>query len=180
MSVETDRQRYQLPDGSTVDLTVRTSDPAVFTVVTAQLASRLDGADLFVEPLDRGASLRAYREFAPAAGPGERATATHPLPDGEVTVAIDASGTGTRGYLNYLVKDAVAYARVTDVDARRAAPIAILSLGLAVVLAATGHPFASLPLFGVVGVVGAALLVHLLAARGVAPDLSRRPKPTDR
>lgn len=185
MSVETDRQRYQFPDGSTVELTVRTSDAAAFAVVTTQLARRLGGADRVVDPVDppgRDASLRAYREFAPAppTGSGDRSTATHPLPGGEVTVAVDAGRAGTRGYLHYLVRDAVAYARVTDVDARRAAPLAILLVGAAAALAAAGYPIASLPPLGAGLVVGGALLVHLLAARGVAPDLSRRPTPTDR
>jgi len=180
MPVQTDRQRYQFSDGSTVDLTVRTSDAAVFTVVTAQLASRLGRVDRFAEPVDHDASLRAYREFAPADGPGGRSTATHSLPGGEVTVVIDASRAGTRGYLNYLVMDAVAYAHVTDVDPWRAVPLAVLLVGSGVALVAAGYPVASLPPLGAGGVVGAAALVYLLTARGIALDLPRRPKPTDR
>lgn len=130
-------------------------------------------------PLAEGA-LGAYAAFVPDGGSSHRSTTTHALPDGEVTVVIDATGRGIHGYLHYLVTSAVSYTQVADVDVGRASLLAALLLGLGIGLVAVGHPVPSVPLFGAGGMVAAHVVGYSLSARGIPVSVTRQPDPVDR
>lgn len=175
MPPRVDRQTHHFPDGSDLELTIRTSDPAIYRIFTADLARRLRSARRsFVS----GASLTEFGTVARASGRDVRqSTTTHGLPDGEVTVSIDAGGTASHEYLRFLVRGAVAYTRLLHVEGERASPVAVLLLGSGLALVAFGWWIPGVPLLGAGGVVALHLAVYWLSARGTIPSLSRIPDP---
>lgn len=171
-----ERQSHQFSDGSEIEFTIRTSDSTVFRIFEGDLERRLQSAHrVFADT-----SLRGFGAFSAGRRDTRQSTTTHPLPDGEVTVSIDASGTGSHEYLNALVRGAVAYTRTLHVEVERASALAILLLGSGLALVAAGLVFPSLPLFGAGGFVALHLVVYWLSARGLAPSLSQIPEPGDR
>lgn len=162
----------QFADGSEIELALRTGDPAIRRIFTADLTRRLRSArrSLVDEvPFAFGAPGGTGRE--------RRSTTTHPLPDGEVTVSIDASGTGSHAYLHTLVQGAVSYTRAVHVDVGRASLLALVLFGGGLALAALGPGVLSVPLFAAGVVVGLHVLVYRLSALGIVPAFSRIPEP---
>lgn len=178
MSTEADQHTHYLPDGSVVTLTVRTTNPAIATIFTTEVAGRLRKASRLFTRADHDRTLSAYRGFAPGGGDEHESTDELDLPSGRVTVSIEASDRSSHGYLRYAVRGAVSYTHVLDVDVGRASLIAGSLLGVGILLGAVGHPFASAPLFGAGGVMALYVAVHWLTARGVPISLSRPPGPT--
>lgn len=171
-----EQETHQFPDGSEVTYAIRSSDATSVRVLRAELARRLQ---------------RAHRVFADGAATGvgavasgrrdtRRSSTTHSLPEGEVRVSIDASGTGSHAYLQALVRGAVAYTNALDVEVGRAGAVAVLLLAGGLAVAAAGPAVLSLPLFGAGGIVGLHLALYVLSARGLAPALSRIPEPGGR
>lgn len=169
-----DRQTREFPDGSEVEFTIRTDDATVFRVFRADMARRLRSAQ---RTFGTGAGRTSPAVGSTGRGHTRQSTTAYTLPDGEVTVVIDASGTASHAYLRSLVRGAVEYTHTLHVDFGRATLLAVLCIGAGVALVALGRVFLSVPLFGVGGSVAFHLLVYWLSARGVAPNLSRIPEP---
>lgn len=179
MSTDASLPTEYLPDGSAVNATVRTDDPAVAAIFEADLRRRLRQAGRLLTRADAERSLAAYRSFAP--GDGDHAsTDVLDLPDGEVTVSIEATGPASHGYLRYLARSAADYTHVLDVEPRRAGLLAALLLGIGGLLVGVGAGFLAAPFFGAGGIIAAYVGLYWLSARGVAISLSRTPRPTSR
>lgn len=179
MSTDASRETAYLPDGSAVRATVRSDDPAVAAIFEADLRRRLRHAEGWLARADAERSLAAYRSFAPG-GDGHASTDTHALPGGEVTIAIDAAGRASHGYLRYLGRGAVAYARVLDIEPIRAGLLAAVLLGIGGLVVAVGPSLLAAPFFGAGGVIAAYVALYWLSARGIAISLSRSPRPGGR
>lgn len=173
----TDQHAYQFPDGSEIELTVRTEESAILRIFTADVTRRMRRFQLAGGEHDT--SLAAFRSYAPGNSRDDHAsTTTHSLPDGEVTVSIDATGRGSHGYLYHLVTAAVAYTHAVDLDVGKVGTITAVLLGAGLAIASLGGGFLSLPFLGAGGTIGLHLLVYLLSAHGVTMSLSRVPTPT--
>jgi hypothetical protein len=180
MPPRTDRQTHQFPDGSEVEFAIQTSDTTVFQVFTADVSRRFRRAQrTFGADASLAGTGTKTGVLASTAG-ARQSTTTYDLPGGEVTVSIDASGTGSHAYLRSLVQGAVEYTHTLQVEVWRALFLAVLSLGGALALVAVGRVFLSVPLFGVSGSIALHLAVYWLSARGVAPNLSQVPDPGGR
>lgn len=173
---ETD-QTFQFPDGTVIEYTVSTTDAAVRKLVATDLAKRLNDAQTMFPVSERDLSLAAYTAFVPTEqADAHTSTTTHALPEGELTVAIDASDERVHGYLHYLVVAAVAYAHVVNIDSTRASLLAAALGSAGVVLAVLGQVLLSVLVFGAGGVVALHVLVYYLAVRGVVA-FHRQPTP---
>lgn len=178
MEPGSDSQAYQFPDGSEMEITVRTEESAVLRIFTADVTRRIGRVRRVAGNYDT--SLAAFRSYAPGASRDDHSsTTTHSLPDGEVTVSIEATGRGIHGYLYHLVTAAVAYTHAVDLDVVKVGAIAGALLGAGLAIAALGGGFLSLPFFGAGGTIGLHLAVYLLSVYGVTPSLSRVPTPSD-
>lgn len=167
---------YQFPDGTEIELTVRTEEATLSRIFTADVAKRMRRVRQVT--IENDASLVAFRSYVPSEGRGaHQSTTTHALPDGDVTVSIDATGRGMHGYLYHLVTAAVAYTHSVNLDPGTVAPICVTLLGLGIVLVSAGLGLLSLPLFGAGGTFAFHLLVYALSAHGVTVSLSRVPDP---
>lgn len=177
MASRTDQQTFEFPDGSEIEWTVQTNDAAVFRIFDSELSRRVRTAE---RALGRNLSLLSPSGLSPARRRNtDQSTTTLSLPDGEVTVSIDATGTTTHEYLRSLVRAAVAYTHACHVDVPKAVPLAVLCFLVGAVPLALGAGFLALPAFAAGAVVGLHLLVYLLSARGVPLGLSRIPDPFD-
>lgn len=175
----TDRRADQLADGSELEYTIRTDDPAVYHLFTADLGRRLRSAQVHVPAAGSDRRFARFRPFAQGSGTG-RSSTTYGLPSGEVTVSIDASGPGSHGYLRYHVESAVAYTRMLDVDVGRASLLASALIGLATALLALGQPFLAAPAFGAGAAIAGPVGLNRLAAWGRPVSVSRWDVPTPR
>lgn len=161
-----------LADGTELEYTIRTEDPAVYHLFTAELGRRLRSLQVNVPATASDRTFARYRAFAPDSG-ADRSSTTYQLPSGEVTVSIDASGPGCHGYLRYHVESAVAYTRALDVEVGRGSAIALGLLGLAAFLLVAGQPFLAAPAAGGAVAFGVPVGVNRLAARGHPISISR-------
>jgi hypothetical protein len=175
MAERGDRQTHQLTDGSEIECIVRTSDSTVARIFEADLTRRMRSA----QHLLGDTPPKRFRAFAAGRRTTHRSTTTHALPDGEVTVTIDASGTSSHEYLRSLVNGAVAYTDTLHTDVERAGALALLLAGCALALVAFGPAVLSVPFFGVAGVFALHLLLYWLSARGLAPSVSKVPGPDE-
>lgn len=176
MTQQTDRKSYHFPDGSKVELTAEADSPAVLRIFGADLAKRMRRVRLVV--VQESATLSGFGSCVPDARvDARRSRTTHALPQGKVTVSIDASGKGIHGYLYHLVTAAVAYTRAVTLDEGRATMLSAASFAGGAVLLATGYGALSLPLFCLGLVFGLYLCLYWLSARGLVPSLSRAPIP---
>lgn len=169
---EVEQRADHLADGTEVEYTIRTEDPAVYHLFTAELERRLRSLQVHVPASGSDRTFARYRALAPDPG-ADRSATTYQLPSGEVTVSIDASGAGCHGYLRYHVESAVAYTRALDVEVGLGSAIAVGLLGLAVLLFVAGQPFLAAPAVGVGTAIGAPVGVNRLAARGHPISISR-------
>lgn len=175
-----EQRTEHLPDGSTVRFQVRTAEPTAASIFAADLSRRLRKARRPLTRADVDRSLAAYASYAPGPGGDCRSTQTHDLPTGEVTVDIDATGRSVHGYLRYLVRGAVAYAEVLDIEPGRAGTISLLCVGAGALLFAVGQPFLAVPFVGAAGIIGAYVGLYWLSALGHPLSLSRTPLPVGR
>lgn len=175
----TDRRADQLADGTELEYTIRTDDPAVYHLFTADLGRRLRSAQVHVPASGSDRTFARFRPFARGSGTG-RSSTTYDLPAGEVTVSIDASGPGSHGYLRYHVESAVAYTRALDVEVGPASAIAAVLFGLAALLFTAGQPFLAVPALGAGAAFAAPVGLNRLAAQGRPISLSRWDVPTRR
>lgn len=172
MAARTDSQTHTFPEGSEVEVAVRTSDATTFRVFTADVARRFRRAQRTVWS---GPGSRAH--VSPGPGDTRQSTRVYDLPGGEATVSVDASKGGSHAYLHSLVQGAVEYTNTLHVEVGRAMLLAVGLLGSALALVAAGRVFLSVPLFGAGGTVALHLAVYWLSARGIAPNLSQVPEP---
>jgi len=182
MATYSDTGTTTFPDGSTVEWTLQTPDSTVGRIVTTTLSKRLRRAQTLFPITESGPSMRHYTSFAPGdQSDAHESTRTYALPDGELSVRIDASGKRAHGYLHYLVKETVAYVRVLEVDVPKAAVIATVLVGSGLVLVALGQFVLALVGVAPGAVIALYAAIYYLAARGVSVGVFEpRPLPTDR
>lgn len=178
MTTQPKQESYYFPDGSEVELTVRTDSPSVYRIFTTDIVKRMRHIrSVSVEP---GTALTAFRSSVPSDRRDDcRSTTTHALPAGKVVVSINASGKAMHGYLYHLVRAAVAYTHSVNIEPMKAGLLAALLLATGLTLGSFGQWYLSVPLFGVGGTILLHLLVYGLSASGLLVSLSRTPKPTD-
>lgn len=168
MVAHTDEQTHAFPDGSTVEWRISTADSGVHDLLTTILTNRLHTANTLFPLRDRDVSLAAYAAFAPVeSAPDNESTATHDIRDGELTVHIDATNDRVHGYLNYLVRDTVAYSDVLDIDVPRASLFAATFAVASLALAAVGQFLLAAIAFAPAGIVSLYVLLYFLSTRGV-------------
>lgn len=174
---EAEHRAELLADGTELKYTIRTDDPAVYHLFTADLSRRLRSAQVHVPASGSDRSFARFRSFAPGA---DRSSATYELPRGEVAVSIDAGGPAVHGYLRYHVESAIAYTRALDVAVSRASAVAAAFLGQAMLLLVAGQPFLAAPAFGAWAAIVAPLGLNRLAARDRPISVSRWDVPVRR
>lgn len=178
MTSQPKRESYYFPDGSEIELTVRTDDLSVYRIFRTDIVKRM--RHIRAASAETDTTLAAFRSSVPRDRMDDcRSTTTHALPAGEVIVSIDASGKGMHGYLYYLVRAAVAYTHSVNLEPAKAGLLATPLLATGIALGALGQWYLSIPLFGVGGTILLHLLVYGLSASGVPVSLSRTPKPAD-
>ncbi|MFB6361302.1 MAG: hypothetical protein ABEH59_08270 [Halobacteriales archaeon] len=169
----------QLPDGTELQYSLRTADPAAFHLFTEDLSRRLRSARLHVPASKSDRTLSRYRSYGSPAD-AEVSTRTYSFPSGEVEVSIRASNPGSHGYLRYHVEAAIAYTKALDVRVRPAAALTGTLLVIAAFATSTGQLFLAAPAAGAALAVGLPAGLNRLAAYGRPISLTRWDVPDPR
>ncbi len=162
----------QLADGTELEYTLETADPAAIHLFTEDLRRRLRSARVHVTASDSDRKLSRYRSYGSTAD-AEASKRTYDLPSGEVEVVIRASNPGSHGYLRYHVEAAIAYTRALDVRVRRAAGVSGILLALAALVSLAVHPFLGAPAVGAALAIGLPAGLNRLAASGRPISVTR-------
>lgn len=178
MTSQLKQESYYFSDGSEIELAVQTDKQSIYRIFTTDMVKRMH--HIRSGNTETEATLAAFRSAVPDDRTDDCcSTTTHPLPAGEVTVSIDASGKGMHGYLYHLATAAVAYTHSVDLEPLKAGMLATILLATGLTVGSFGWWYLSVPLFGVGGTVLLHLLVYVISAVGLPVSLSRTPKPTD-
>lgn len=169
----------QLADGTQLEYTLRTADPAAYHLFLEDLDRRLRSARVQVPASNSDRKLSRYRSYGSASG-AEASTRTYSLPSGEVEVSIRASNPGSHGYLRYHIEAAIAYTRALDVQVRRAAGFSGILLAIAGLASLAGQPFLAAPAVGAALAIGLPAGLNRLAASGRPISVTRWDVPDPR
>lgn len=169
----------QLPDGTELEYTLETADPAAIHLFSEDLSRRLRSARVHVSAFGSDRKLSRYRSYGSTAD-AEASTKTYDLPSGEIEVVIRASNPGSHGYLRYHGEAAIAYTRALDVRIRRAAVVSGILLVIAALASLSGRPFLGAPAVGAALAIGLPAGLNRLAASGRPISVTRWDVPDPR